>query len=247
MIHLLEELSGNAWPALQVLLYDGWVLRFAEGYTRRANSITPLYPSALPLAEKIASCEAVYAARGQPTIFKITSAAELAALDDTLDRQGYAPDALTSVQVLDDLAALPSPAGQTIVAGPDLSDAWLADFCALSGLEARRLPTIRRLLGNIIPARCFMALRQDGETIAAGLGVLERGHLGIFDVVTAAHRRNQGFGSQLMLSLLHWGRTEGARRAYLQVMLNNAPALHLYEKLGFQEVYRYWYRVKALP
>ena len=36
----------------------------------------------------------------------------------------------------------------------------------------------------------------------------------------------------------------GAQGAYLQVMLNNPPALALYQRLGFAEAYRYWYRVK---
>ena len=42
MIRTLEELSMNALPALQTMLYGGWVLRFANGYTRRANSINPI-------------------------------------------------------------------------------------------------------------------------------------------------------------------------------------------------------------
>src|SRR5437868_6694718 len=54
---VIEELTLNAWPPLQSMLYDGWLLGFSHGYTRRANSVQSLYPSSLPLDEKIAICE----------------------------------------------------------------------------------------------------------------------------------------------------------------------------------------------
>ena len=76
LIRSIEELSLNAWPALNTAFYDGWVLRFAEGYTRRANSINPLYPSTLDPIEKIRVCEEIYAARGQDIVFKLTPACE---------------------------------------------------------------------------------------------------------------------------------------------------------------------------
>ena len=53
MIHTIEELSMNAWPTMQTMLYDGWVLRSADGYIKHANSVYPLYPSELNLDVKI--------------------------------------------------------------------------------------------------------------------------------------------------------------------------------------------------
>jgi len=59
----LERLALSAWPALEDVDYDGWRLRAAQGYTGRANAVTPLTHGGLPVAEKIAYVEAWYAAR----------------------------------------------------------------------------------------------------------------------------------------------------------------------------------------
>jgi len=66
----------------------------------------------------------------------------------------------------------------------------------------------------------------------------------LFDIVVDANYRNQGYGKQVMLDLLKLGKIDGAKNAYLQVMLNNLSALKLYSKLGFKEIYKYWYRIK---
>ena len=39
----IEELSINAFPAILTELYDGWILRYSNGYTYRGNSVNPLY------------------------------------------------------------------------------------------------------------------------------------------------------------------------------------------------------------
>lgn len=73
-IRLIEELSLTAWPALQAVYDGGWVLRFADGYTRRANSVNPLYSSVEDADTKIRRCEALYVSHGLSTVFKITPA-----------------------------------------------------------------------------------------------------------------------------------------------------------------------------
>ena len=70
-VRFLEEISANGHVALNVMQYDGWLLRFSNGYTSRANSVCVLYPSTKPVEEKIAYCEKCYAKQGSPTILRL--------------------------------------------------------------------------------------------------------------------------------------------------------------------------------
>ena len=81
MITNLEELSMNAWPALQTKLYDGWALRFANGYTKRSNSINPIYNSTISLQVKLDFCEKKYAHFNLPVVYKLTPDSQPKALD----------------------------------------------------------------------------------------------------------------------------------------------------------------------
>jgi hypothetical protein len=80
----IEEVALNAWPAPQRLLYDGWLLAFASGYTKRANSVSALYASRLPLDEKITLVEQAYHERGLPPIYRLTPHSQPPQLDEAL-------------------------------------------------------------------------------------------------------------------------------------------------------------------
>jgi ribosomal protein S18 acetylase RimI-like enzyme len=75
------------------------------------------------------------------------------------------------------------------------------------------------------------------------MGVLEQDYFGLFSLVTMPQQRNRGYGPQLVVGMLQWARAHRATQAYLQVAQSNTPARHVYTKLGFQEAYRYWYRI----
>ena len=243
MIRTIEELSLNAWPAVQTLMVGGWVVRFAGGYTRRANSVIPLYPVQDDPDPQISACEALYHARGLPVIFKMTSACTPPDLDERLAARGYAFDAHTSVQVLDlEHANFALPENLTINTSPDAD--WQAAFNRMHRLEGETALKHTRILEQILPQTGYASLAAESQCAACGLGVLQGGYLGLFDIITDEGQRRRGFGRQLMQGLLAWGKQQGAHSAYLQVMLNNPPALALYAGLGFREVYRYWYRVK---
>lgn len=243
MIAELEELSMNAWPALETLVVDGWVIRFAEGYTKRANSVYPLYPSERELEGKILTCETFYTRKGLPTIFKLTPAAQPAELDRILEEKGYLASGHTSVQTVS-LDTIKSPTVQNVHVYKECTDEWLEDFCRLSAKREDEKHTMSQTLRKINPPACYMTLFHEDAAVACGLGVLDRGCLGLYDIVTDSRFRRQGFGEQLVLHLLHWGAKNGAKASYLQVIMDNLPARRLYEKLGYREAYPYWYRIK---
>jgi GNAT superfamily N-acetyltransferase len=243
MIRRIEEISMNACPSLQTILYDGWVLRFANGYTRRANSVNALYPSSREVVEKIQWCEQVYRSRGLPVTFKLTTDCQPEDLDEVLASRGYPAEAVTSVQ-LANLKEWQEPADPQVELATTLTDEWLAALCRLNAITDRNRATLRQTLENPLPRQCFAALRSEGRIAACGLGVVQDGPLGLFDIVTDPGFRRQGLGRRLVASLLGWGRQAGAVMAYLQVMADNDPAVRLYAGLGFQEAYRYWYRTR---
>jgi ribosomal protein S18 acetylase RimI-like enzyme len=126
---------------------------------------------------------------------------------------------------------------------PNYAPEWLEHFCALKGGPTQN-KMHEAILQRIIPKQCFAVLTVASQVVACGLAVLEGGYVGLFDLITAENQRRQGYGQALVFNLLQWAKSNGATKAYLQVETNNAPALKLYAKVGFSELYQYWYRVQ---
>jgi len=241
---LLEELSLNAHPAYQSIHYDGWILRFTDGFTRRANSVQTLYKSMLPIDEKIDYCEAQYASRGLRTVFKLTGSHHPANLEAALEKRGYEFDCETRVQTAS-LNAMPPPEGEAwAVLDTYMTPIWLDELARLRPLLDDERDAFTRLQLQIAPRCGYVRLVVDGVTTGLAMGVIERGWLGVYDVIVSPSQRGRGYGRQTMLHLMAWGSAQGAAHVYLQVMAENAPALQLYKGLGFQTVYSYWYRQK---
>jgi ribosomal protein S18 acetylase RimI-like enzyme len=244
----IEESSSNAWPCLQTQIVDGWILRFADGYTKRANSIQPLYNGGeageTQMNSKIEKCESIYFGKNQPAIYKISPFIEPTELEPILAQRGYEKTGQTSVQLLE-LSSVPEPLHSNVQWDQALNDRWMHNCSRMLQLTDQQKKTMKRMLSQLIPETGFLTLYDHKQQAAAcGMAVYESGKLGIYDVVTEASKRQQGWGTELMRHLLHWGKQKGADQCYIQVEAGNKPALNLYGKLGFEEIYQYWYRSK---
>lgn len=242
MIHTIEEISLNAWPSLQQILYDGWILRFANGHTKRANSINSVYIGNKDIYEKIARCEEIYIDKNLKPVFRITPLAH-PDLDKILADAGFEKKDISSVQVMDLVSFRPQATGETRH-WAEFSQDWLDSFVQLGGVTIEAQESLAGILRNIASKKCFAVLLKENQVVSCGLGVLENEYIGLFEIVTAKTERRKGFGKKLILNILDWAKQNGAKKAYLQVVMNNEPALNLYSKLGFQEVYQYFYRIK---
>lgn len=243
----VEEASLNAWPSLNTYLYDGWLARFANGYTKRANSVTPLYPGSMDLDDKIKGCETLYKQQNLRPVFRLPGFVEgIDEVDGRLAARHYQKIDTTSVQTLDLSFCFANQSKRAyILPGRSGTESWLGAFHRLSGDNPQRhdAATHQQLLNNIIGEKCFMVLMVAGEVVACGLAVASNGYAGIFDLIVAKEHRRQGYGLELTESLLDWAVNQRAHYAYLQVMTANTAAINLYAKLKFTELYQYWYRI----
>jgi N-acetylglutamate synthase len=239
-IRFYEECAFNAWPARQTVIYDGWVARFADGYTKRANSASALNPCG-DIERVVSHTEHLYAARDMPSIFRLSPLAD-PSLDAYLERRGYQRADEAIVMIADGFDSVEPDDVAEITGRP--SDPWNAVFRATSVVSIN-LQTAHDAIVAAIPVPAgFGVLLENGLPLSCGLAVAERGAVGLFDVATVPEGRRRGLARRLVLSLLGWGKSHHARTAYLQVVANNTPAIALYSSLGFRHAYSYHYRIR---
>jgi ribosomal protein S18 acetylase RimI-like enzyme len=245
---LVEETCMNAWPALKEVFYDGWLIRLANGATRRTNSVNVIGAGQRALDDKIAYCESVYRAHAQPSYFRILSTAT-PDLDAALATRGYAREDETNTLYMNFRKHRPPALARDIVVdiheGRPTRD-WLAAHQRHSrrtAEEARALHAVLEIVA--VPAFFAEARDDDGEIASVAFGAIHERLICLQWVVTDPVQRRRGLSRATLSALLARGQEAGATGACLQVVSNNHSAIRLYESLGFdRELYRYHYRVR---
>lgn len=218
-IRATEQAAAMAWPGVEHQWLDGWLLRAAGGYTHRGNSAVPLGVEADLAA--LPSIVEWYGSRGLTPWLSVPD--RLLRLPD-----GFQPHLETVVMVGDLLAGEPDSA-VTLMPEPD--ERWL------------------RLYERDVPVDVLTAV-VDGEVVFASISGAAVGRaavtdapdgsrwVGISAVRVAEDQRRRGHARTLCAALVAWGRGRGATRAYVQVLIDNAAAVALYESMGLRTQHR---------
>ncbi len=242
----VEDACQNAWPALRQARLDGWVARFGDGLSRRANSANPLRAEPRADDDLIAACEALYRRHGRPAIFRLPSIIAPAA-DRRLAALGYAPEGESCV-LYGDIGGVEAERDPAVRLSPRPGRRWLAAMAALQRQPPEQSRVYRRIVGSLLVPAAFAALAEDGAISALAYGAIHDGLLAVESVVTDPRRRRRGCARRVVASLAAWAAGEGAVGACLEVEAGNRPALALYDRIGLKtELYRYHYRREPPP
>ena len=237
----IEELSMNAWPSIQTVVYDGWIIRLANGYTKRANSINPIYHSKINLEEKIQYCKKIYAKYNLPAVYKLVECDEHKIIDNKLSTLKYEIVDITSVQICNDIKILEKDYSG-INMSTDFNREWINGFIECSNIKTEFTNTLKTMLENITGDKIVIYKETNNEIIGCGYGVIESEYVGLFDIIVKENKRGNGYGKEIVESLLSEARKAGIKKSYLQVVNNNEIAKRLYKGIGYSEKYKYWYR-----
>ncbi|RVX43394.1 acetyltransferase (GNAT) family protein [Nonomuraea polychroma] len=230
-------LVHQAWPAYEQRVYDGWVLRYAGGVTKRANSVLAL-GRPVDLGGAIETAERFYQERGQRCVFSVGLGAA-PGLDKELEARGYElvdptlvmagslrPEALDGVAPEVRIEQRPWPG-------------WLETWWAVDGRFGSGLEDAERICTGV-PA-WYGAYEEDGVALAVGRAVPQGDTLGIYCMATRPEARRRGLARAVLRAL---ARHAGTDSAYLVTTAPNQAAQALYRGEGFEIAGRYHYRVR---
>nr|WP_030504645.1 GNAT family N-acetyltransferase [Micromonospora purpureochromogenes] len=255
----LELAADEAWPAPVRGRLGDWRLRWADGWTGRANSALPVGDPDRPLPAALDAVQRWYAERGGTAL--VNTPLPLAApVGAELDARGWAARPPVLVQTVP-LRALATPPDAGLADAPDadtpptagpagappvtLAGAPADDWLAIAAGRKGGLPDAARHVLTAVDRVRFAELRVDGRLLAVGRGTVtgEGRWLGVSLLEVLPEARRRGFAVAVVRALAGWGAAEGATRAFLQVEQSNTGAVELYRRLGFTTHHTYLTRV----
>lgn len=247
-IKRFQEFLLNSWPAKYYFFLNGWILRFNEGITSRANSVFPVRYTGnhKTLGMDIEIVENAYKTYGLPAVFTMHDFYEPKNLREILLSRGYHSFDHTTALGLDIDQFQPQETNNDFEyffsnsRVKEISN-FLSIYSRWNEVDQSVLQEINTRI--IVPRKCYMITKLEESIIGTLLAVLvPQGYLYIGDVFIHPDYRRKNVATSMLNKLVdEWGLKNKAKYIWLQVEKNNIKALNLYRKNGMKEIYNYFY------
>jgi len=243
-----QEFLLNSWPAKHYYFLNGWVLRFTDGITSRANSVFPIryIGTHETLDSDINIVEKAYKAHNLPPVFTMHEFHEPENLKDNLIKRGYQDYDHTialGINIDDFQPKIITNDFEYIIFDSRVKEIseFLAGFSKRNESEQKVIQEINQQL--IVPQKCYIIVKNNDEIIGTLLAVLvPQGFLYVGDVFVHPDFRRKGIATLMLIKLKEkWTFSSKVGTIWLQVEKVNTKALDLYHKLGMTKLYDYYY------
>jgi ribosomal protein S18 acetylase RimI-like enzyme len=244
-IDALELAAAQAWRAPDEARLGEWLLRAADGFTSRANSVLALGDPGLPLPAAIDQVLDWYRGRDLPAQVAIAYPPDGPAghpIDGLLADLGWTVrgGALVMTGPLSDITGLMAAGDAARVEVLDEPDnGWLDCYRWHEEVPA---PVSRQVFVSA-PWQAFGAIRAVGETVSIGRVAIAAGWAGLTAIRVDPQHRRPGLAQLMTVALAQKAKSRGAHGLYLQVETGNAAARALYERMGFTYHHAYHFRL----
>lgn len=167
-------------------------------------------------------------------------------IDKILNQMGYSYEARTNIMLKDiSESRMDKDDREGIIIHRKLKSDWFDAFVSMNRVSGKNISTLEKMLSSIVPDTYYASIINNEKIVAVGLGVAERGYVGMYDIYVHEEERRKGLGARIMKNIIYEAVQNGCKSSYLQVVDANEGAKRLYEKLGYEKKYSYWYRIKS--
>lgn len=236
-----ERLAHRTWPCREGSTYGAWILRAADGYSRRANSALAIGDPPESLEAALDHVESWYQERDIQPCVKITPLAS-ASLTQALDAREWTVATPSVVLRRSSQPALDVPQTLDVSWTSLVSDEWFEPLVTWDEELPEQGAHHREILERMGDAR-FAVLRHNGHVAGVLVASIEAAQAHLYDLVVDPLLRGQGIGSTFFRQILSDLFRDAVEGVTLQVLESNEVARRLYERTGFAEIHRYHYRV----
>jgi N-acetylglutamate synthase len=242
-----EHRALGSWPAPESVPLGSWVLRAAEGFSSRANSVLAAGDPGVPFEAALERAVEFYTRRALPVWAQVVTGSDA---HTQFEHAGWVPARPGEDDTLFQLGsvalaarALRGVAPRRVEVGTTVPAAWLAADERARSHGAAALAVLEG------PAEVgFVSVHGDGgPLLARGRAALSGDWAGLTDIWVAPDQRRRGLALVVMQALVAWAAERGAGTAFLQVRADNPAGLALYDRLGFRTHHAYRYLTPGQP
>ncbi len=244
-----EEMLLNSKPAAFTTLYEGLIINYA-GIDQFTKCIHLLYDRKNNTKNKIINVEAILLKYNQMPEFRIIFQKDYQEFDQELFNHGYEKNGHGTVKMIDikalqnELFTFANFIQNGVFIEEEIKDFWIDDYSYLMRYSQQDDKIFKSSIKKTIVSCSTFTLIEENTLIGQAYATFQENYMIINNIVINKKTRNLSYGKRLLMSMLSYGLKKGAEIAIAYVNYNDSAGNKLFDKVKFEDIYGYCYRVK---